>query len=47
MRAAGARALAVEAGKAVAFDREEMVAAADRYGMVVVALTGRDDPLIS
>jgi DUF1009 family protein len=47
MRAAGARALAVEAGKAVAFDRKEMVAAADRYGMVVVALTGRDDPLIS
>jgi DUF1009 family protein len=47
MRAAGARALAVEAGKAVAFDRKEMVAAADRYGMAVVALTGRSDPLIT
>jgi DUF1009 family protein len=47
MRAAGARALAVEAGKAVAFDREEMIAAADRYAMAVVALTGGDDPLIA
>jgi DUF1009 family protein len=46
MRTAGAKALAVEAGKAVAFDREEMIAAADRYGMAVVALTGADDPLI-
>jgi UDP-2,3-diacylglucosamine hydrolase len=47
MQAAGARALAVEAGKAVAFDREEMIAAADRYGMAVVALTGSDDPLVA
>jgi DUF1009 family protein len=46
MQAAGARALAVEAGKAVAFDREEMIAAADRHAMAVVALTGADDPLI-
>jgi UDP-2,3-diacylglucosamine hydrolase len=47
MQAAGARALAVEAGRAVAFDREEMIAAADRYGMAVVALTGSDDPLVA
>jgi DUF1009 family protein len=47
MQAAGARALAVEAGRAVAFDREEMIAAADRYGMAVVALTGGDDPLVA
>jgi DUF1009 family protein len=46
MHAAGARALAVEAGRAVAFDRTEMIAAADRYGMAVVALTGGDDPLL-
>lgn len=47
MQAAGARALALEAGRAVAFDREEMIAAADRYGMAVVALTGADDPLVA
>lgn len=47
MQAAGARALAVEAGKAVAFDREEMIQAADKHGMAVVALTGADDPLIA
>lgn len=46
MQAAGARALAVEAGKAVAFDREEMIQTADKHGMAVVALTGADDPLI-
>lgn len=46
MQAAGARALAVEAGKAVAFDREEMIRTADKHGMAVVALTGADDPLI-
>lgn len=47
MLAAGARSLAVEAGRAVAFDREEMINAADRHGMAVVALTGADDPLIA
>jgi UDP-2,3-diacylglucosamine hydrolase len=46
MQTAGARALAVEAGSAVAFDRTEMIQAADRYGMTVVALTGADDPLL-
>lgn len=38
MHAAGARALAVEAGKAVVFDRQEMAALADRHGIAVVAL---------
>ena len=47
MQAAGARALAIEADKAVAFDRDEMIAAADKHGMAVVALTGGDDPLIA
>ena len=47
MQAAGARALAVEADRAVAFDRAEMIAAADEYGISVVALTGADDPLVS
>ena len=47
MQAAGARALAVEAGSAVAFDREEMIDVADRYGMAVVALSGADDPLVA
>jgi UDP-2,3-diacylglucosamine hydrolase len=47
MQAAGARALAVEAGRAVAFDRAEMIAAADRYRMAVVALTNADDPILT
>jgi DUF1009 family protein len=38
MHAAGARALVVEAGKAVVFDREEMVTRADKYGISIVAL---------
>jgi hypothetical protein len=36
----------VEAGRAVAFDRAEMIAAANEYGIAVVALTGIDDPLL-
>ncbi|MDJ0781158.1 MAG: UDP-2,3-diacylglucosamine diphosphatase LpxI [Desulfosarcinaceae bacterium] len=47
MQAVGARALAVEADRAVAFDRHEMIAAANDYGMAVVALTGADDPIIA
>ena len=40
MAAVGATALAVEAGRAVVFDRREMVAAADAAGIAIVALTG-------
>jgi DUF1009 family protein len=32
--------LAVEAGKAVVFDRDQMVALADRYGIAIVARSG-------
>ena len=39
MQTAGARVLVVEAGKAVVFDREEMVALADRHGIAIVART--------
>ncbi len=39
MHAAGIRALALEAGRAVAFDREEMTALADRAGIAVMALS--------
>jgi len=39
MRDAGATALALEAGKAVVFDREEMVALADRHGISIIALS--------
>ena len=46
MAAVGAQALAIEAGKAVAFDREEMIAAANQHRIAVAALTGADDPLI-
>ncbi len=38
MEEAGIRAIALEAGKAVVFDREEMVALADRLKMAVVAM---------
>lgn len=38
MRTANVPVLAVEAGKAVVFDRAEMVAAADRHNMCIVAL---------
>jgi UDP-2,3-diacylglucosamine hydrolase len=48
MQEAGISALAVEAGKTVVFDREEMTALADQYGMTVVALDDdfSDQPLM-
>lgn len=36
MHAAGIRALAVEAGRAVVFDRAEMIALADRHGIAIL-----------
>lgn len=39
MHASGAGVLAVEAGKSVVFDKEEMVALADRYKIAIIALT--------
>lgn len=39
MQSAGARALAVEAGKAVVFDRPKLIERADQYGIAIVALT--------
>jgi len=38
MHGAGAKALAIEAGKAVVFDREEMIAVADKFGIAIVAI---------
>ena len=38
MRDVGASVLAVEAGKTVVFDREEMVALADRNGIVIIGI---------
>lgn len=38
MHACKVCALAVEAGKAVVFDREELIQTADRYGIAIVAL---------
>ncbi|MBA3016711.1 MAG: UDP-2,3-diacylglucosamine diphosphatase LpxI [Proteobacteria bacterium] len=38
MHAVGAKALAIEAGKAVVFDREEMIAMADKFGIAIVAI---------
>jgi len=37
MAAAGAKVLVVEAGKAVVFDRDKMIAAADKRGISIVA----------
>jgi DUF1009 family protein len=36
MHAAGIRVLAVEAGRAVVFDRKEMIALADRHGIAII-----------
>jgi DUF1009 family protein len=38
MRQAGARVLAIEAGKTIILDEVETVRLADRYGMTIVAL---------
>jgi len=38
MRAAGARTLAIEAGRAVVFDRQTMIEQADAYKITIVAL---------
>ena len=40
---AGASALAIEAGKAVVFDREEMVSLADRCGIAIIAISKAED----
>ena len=40
MHEAGAGILVIEAGKAVVFDREEMVRMADRHNIVIVSLNG-------
>ena len=38
MEKAGARVLVIEAGRAIVFDREQMIALADRAGIAIVAL---------
>ena len=43
MSEVGAKVLTVEAGKAVVFDREEMVNLADRMGVTIVARNDTDD----
>ncbi|MCK4619799.1 MAG: UDP-2,3-diacylglucosamine diphosphatase LpxI [Desulfobacterales bacterium] len=43
MHEAGAKALAIEAGKAVVFDREEMIALADKFGIAIVAINHRTE----
>ena len=43
MSEVGANVLIVEAGKAVVFDREEMVDLADRNGIAIVAMKDIDD----
>jgi DUF1009 family protein len=41
MRAAGARVLAIEAGRTILLDEAETVALADRYGITITAMTVR------
>jgi DUF1009 family protein len=38
MSAAGACVLAIEAGKAIVFDRKEMIGLADQHGIAIIAL---------
>jgi hypothetical protein len=38
MHEAGAKVLVVEAGKAIVFDREEMIDLADKLGIAVVGM---------
>jgi hypothetical protein len=40
MRAAGATALAIEAGRTILIDEAETVALADRYGIAIAAMSG-------
>ena len=42
MHAAGAQTLSVEAGKAVVFDRPDMIKLADKYKMSIVAIKEED-----
>jgi len=42
MQQAKIRTLAIEAGKAVVFDRETMIRTADRYGMTIISLNDDD-----
>ncbi len=42
MHGAGAKALAIEAGKAVVFDRKEMIALANKFGIAIVAINNKD-----
>jgi DUF1009 family protein len=39
MKEAKARVLAIEAGKAIVFDRNDMIAQADRHGIAIIALS--------
>ena len=41
MYKAGAKALAIEAGKAIVFDKEDMIALADKYGISIIAMNKR------
>ena len=42
MHEAGAKALAIEAGKAVVFDREEMISLANKFGIAIVAINNKE-----
>lgn len=44
MHRAGADLLVLEAGKSLSFDREEMVALADKHKMIIIALTQEEIP---
>jgi len=43
MHEAGATVLAVESGKAVVFDKNEMISLADKFGIAIVALNKAED----
>ncbi len=44
LHAAGARVLAIEAGRTILLDQDQVVALADRYGLAIVALDPTEVP---
>jgi len=44
MKKSGATVLALEADKSIAFDKKEMISAADNHGISIIALTDEDIP---
>jgi UDP-2,3-diacylglucosamine hydrolase len=42
MHESGVRVLAIEAGKSVVFDKEQMISSADRHKIAIIALSDEE-----